>query len=50
MPQRGVRSPVWDRSTKMYDGFEKRWHYYEAVAEGVLRELGAGRGGSRAKA
>lgn len=30
----------WDSSARDYDRFEKRWHYYSRVAEGLVRPLG----------
>jgi len=34
----------WDGSARAYDRFEKRWHYYSRVAEGLVRPLGIERG------
>jgi len=31
---------TWDSSAREYDRFEKKWHYYARVAEGLVRPLG----------
>jgi ubiquinone/menaquinone biosynthesis C-methylase UbiE len=33
----------WDQSADDYDRFEKKWHYYARVAEGMLQRLSIGR-------
>jgi ubiquinone/menaquinone biosynthesis C-methylase UbiE len=34
----------WDGSARAYDRFERRWHYYSRVAEGLVAPLGIERG------
>lgn len=34
-----ARTDVWGNSAREYDSFEKRWHFYSAVAEEMIRSL-----------
>jgi trans-aconitate methyltransferase len=38
------RTDVWGDSAREYDSFEKRWHFYGAVAEEMIRDLPIRRG------
>jgi len=38
-PLESIKADSWTQSATEYDSFEKRWHFYETVAERLVREL-----------